>query len=380
MTLTNTTNAPISIPYTLTVTAINGGCVSTDIVNVTVNPAAIVSAGPAVSVCDGRTVRLGTPGQAGYTYAWTPATGLSSPSVAQPDFTAVNTGSAPITVKFYLTATTAAAVGGCSKRDSVTVTVNPRPAPATIAGPRSVCPTVTGIGYSVVNPTATAYQWLVNGGTIASGQGTTAISVNWGAANANGRVRVFRLNAQGCSSDTTTLPVVINTRLQTPTPTGPTTVCQADGPHTYQAFAVNGSTYSWQIIGGTQASSSGSSVAVNWNPVTVPTTGKIVVTETSNPASGVRCLGESDTLRVLINPSPRTTLALTGPAPRVPARGHHGHHTARRPARLHVCFRGEWYAGDGQRQLLRPLDHHARHLRGDGARNYGPGLRRAPLH
>ncbi|GAB3577922.1 T9SS type B sorting domain-containing protein [Hymenobacter daeguensis] len=318
-TLTNTGTTPNPVVFTLTATTANG-CVATSTVTVTVNPAAVANAGPAVAVCDGKRVTLGTTALAGYTYSWSPATSLSSATAAQPVLTGVNTGTAPITQTYTLTATTA---NGCVSTSTVVVTINPRPAAEAITGPASVCPTVTGIAYSVVNPAATAYTWLINGGTIASGQGTPAITVNWGVASTGGYVKVFRLNAQGCSSDTTTLPIIINQRLQTVRPTGPgdivavaplpRSVCQADGPYTYiSGVFANGSSYSWQIIGGTQVSTAQNTVTVNWNPVTVPTLGKIVVTETSNPSGGI-CRGVSDTLKVLINPSPRTNLAINSP-------------------------------------------------------------------
>jgi gliding motility-associated-like protein len=318
-TLTNTTTTPNPIVFTLTATTANG-CVATSTVTVTVNPAAVANAGLAVAVCDGKRVTLGTPALTGYTYSWSPATNLSSATAAQPQLTGVNLGTTPLTQTYTLTATT---TNGCVSTSTVVVTINPRPAAEAITGPASVCPTVTGIAYSVVNPAATAYTWLINGGTIASGQGTPAITVNWGVASTGGYVKVFRLNAQGCSSDTTTLPIIINQRLQTVRPTGPgdivavaplpRSVCQADGPYTYvSGVFANGSSYSWQIIGGTQVSTLQNTVTVNWNPVTVPTLGKIVVTETSNPSGGI-CRGISDTLKVLINPSPRTNLAITSP-------------------------------------------------------------------
>ncbi|GAB3844530.1 hypothetical protein GCM10028822_01910 [Hymenobacter terrigena] len=325
-TLTNTTTAPNPITFTLTATTANG-CVATSTVTVTVNPAAVADAGPDAAVCDLKTIALGTPARAGYTYSWAPATGLSSTTAAQPVFTASNTTTAPITRTYTVTATTA---NGCVSTDAVVVTINPRPAAAAIVGPASVCPTVTGIAYSVASPTGTTFPpgtpftWQINGGTITAGQGTPAITVDWGVASTGGYLKVFSLNAQGCSSDTTTLPIVINQRLQTVRPTGPGDigvgqppvrgVCQADGPYRYVSGAyANGSSYAWTIIGGTQVSTFQNTVTVNWTPVTVPTIGKIVVTETSNPASGVRCLGTSDTLRVLINPSPRPTLAITAP-------------------------------------------------------------------
>ncbi|MCC3153095.1 gliding motility-associated C-terminal domain-containing protein [Hymenobacter sp. BT770] len=318
VTLTNTTGAPIIQTYVLTVVS-GASCSSVGSVRVTVNPEAIANAGPARAACAGQPTTLGAPAQAGYTYSWSPATGLSSSTVAQPVLRGVNTTALPLTVTYTLTATSAE---GCVKTDAVTVTVNPRPAAEGIVGPVSVCPTVTGIAYSVPTPAATAYTWLVSGGTIASGQGTPAVTVDWGGASSGAYLKVFRLNAQGCSSDTTTLPVIINPRLQTVRPTGPgdilaaaplpRAVCQADGPFTYSSgvFA-NGSSYSWQIIGGTQVSTAQNTVTVNWAPVSVPTIGKIVATETSNPAGGI-CRGVSDTLKVLINPSPRT-LAIVSP-------------------------------------------------------------------
>ena len=319
-TLTNTTTTPNPITFTLTATTANG-CVATSTVTVTVNPAAVADAGPDAAVCDLKTLILGTPARAGYTYSWAPATGLSSATAAQPVLTAANTTALPITRTYTLTATTA---NGCVSTDAVGVTINPRPLASTIVGPASVCPTVTGIAYSVANPVGTAFTWLIRGGTIASGQGTPAITVDWGVASTGGYLKVFSLNAQGCSSDTTTLPIIINPRLQTVRPTGPgdvqavaplpRAVCQADGPYRYVSGAfANGSSYAWTIIGGTQTSTSQNTVTVSWSPVTIPTIGKIVVTETSNPASGVRCLGTSDTLFVNINPSPRPTLAITAP-------------------------------------------------------------------
>ncbi|GAA3983341.1 hypothetical protein GCM10022407_30630 [Hymenobacter antarcticus] len=318
-TLTNTTATPTPVVFTLTATTANG-CVSTGTVTVTVNPAAVAEAGPDQAVCDRKRLTLGAPTRAGYTYSWSPATNLSSATAAQPVFTGVNTTAVPLTLTYTLTATTGS---GCVSTDAVIITVNPRPAAESISGPASVCPTVTGIAYSVPTPAAAAYTWLISGGTIASGQGTPAITVSWGVATTGAFVKVFRLNAQGCSSDTTTLPIIINQRLQTVRPTGPgdilavaplpRAVCQADGPYTYRsgAFAA-GSSYSWLIIGGTQVSTLQNTVTVSWSPVTVPTIGIIVVTETSNPAGGV-CRGVSDTLMVQINPSPRTTLAIVSP-------------------------------------------------------------------
>ncbi|WP_167855237.1 gliding motility-associated C-terminal domain-containing protein [Hymenobacter wooponensis] len=302
------TTATAGQAYTFTLTATTAeGCSATGTVRVTVNPPAVANAGPNATLCDGQRVTLGTPALPGYTYQWSPAPGLSNTSAAQPVFTATNRTQAPLTLTFVLTASAAQT---CPATSTVTVTVNPRPEADSIQGSVSVCPTVQGVAYGIKNSRFTAYQWLVTGGTIASGQGTSAITVNWGAATSTGSVKAFQLNTLGCSSDTVTLPVRVNQQLATQKPTGPLQVCLSDGPFTYQTSYTNGSTYAWQIIGGTQVGTNQASVQVNWTRTGLV---KLVVTESSNPTGG-RCFGQSDTLYVNVLPSPATNLAVAGPS------------------------------------------------------------------
>ncbi|HEX8424745.1 gliding motility-associated C-terminal domain-containing protein [Hymenobacter sp.] len=300
----NTGTTPQVVVYTLTATTAEG-CVNTSTVRVTVNPAAVANAGTDAAVCDGRRITLGTTGLTGYTYQWSPATNLNNATAAQPTFTGVNTTQNPLTLTYIVTATTAQ---NCVGRDTVRITVNPRPLPDSIQGSASVCPTVQGVAYSIRNARGTAYQWLVTGGTIASGQGTAAITVNWGTASTTARVQAFRLNALGCSSDTVTFPVRVNQQLTTQRPTGPLNVCLADGPFTYQTQLTSGSTYGWQIVGGTQVGTNQNTVQVNFTRAGIA---KLIVTESSNPAGG-RCLGQSDTLYVTVRPSPASNLAISG--------------------------------------------------------------------
>ncbi|MBD2716312.1 gliding motility-associated C-terminal domain-containing protein [Microvirga sp. STR05] len=305
LTLTNTTGAPQTFNYTLTAST-DQNCISTGTVRVTVNPAPIVNAGADSVLCDRKTITLGSTALTGYSYQWSPATNLSSATTARPVFTAVNTTQTPLTLTYVVTANTSQ---NCIGRDTVRITVNPRPLLDSIQGAASVCPTVQGIAYSIRSPRGTSYQWIVTGGTLASGQGTAAITVNWGTATPTASVKAFQVNSLGCSSDTVVFPVRVNQQLVTQRPTGPLTVCLANGPFTYQTQLTNGSTYGWQIIGGTQVSSSQNTVQVNF---TQPGRAKLVVTESSNPAGG-RCLGQSDTLYVNVLPSPATNLLVAGP-------------------------------------------------------------------
>ena len=312
LSLPNLGDAPLTVTYTLTITTPEG-CALVSTVPVTVNPAAVVDAGADAALCADQTLTLGSPARPGYAYLWSPATGLSSATVARPVLTARNATDAPLNVLYQLRATTAL---GCVATDEVVVTVNPRPAAVGISGPASVCPTVTGVAYSVL-PAPVAggagltYEWRIRGGEITGGQGTAAITVSWGPARDDARLQVLVRNAQTtCESDLTTLPVRINLELQTARPTGPLRVCQADGPFTYQTIFTTGSVYTWNIVGGTQLSASGSSVTVRWDRVGL---GQLTVLETSNPSAGIRCLGQSETVNVQVLPSPLANLTIEGP-------------------------------------------------------------------
>ncbi|RZK60882.1 MAG: hypothetical protein EOO59_06420, partial [Hymenobacter sp.] len=104
------------------------GCTPTGQVTVTVLPRPAASAGAAVSICPGGTAPLGAPPTAGLTYSWSPATGLSSSTAANPTVTLPNTTTAAITQTYTLTATNAAS--GCQASSSVIVTVLPPPVAA----------------------------------------------------------------------------------------------------------------------------------------------------------------------------------------------------------------------------------------------------------
>lgn len=113
--LSSTTIAnPVATPsvttdYTVVVT--NNGCTKEDVVRVTVLSAPTADAGPDKNVCLGSTTTLNASG--GITYLWTPATGLSSNTIANPVVsTTVNT-----------TYTVSVSNGGCSGTDVVNVNV-----------------------------------------------------------------------------------------------------------------------------------------------------------------------------------------------------------------------------------------------------------------
>jgi hypothetical protein len=93
------------------------GCSAYDTVTVKVRPGPVVDAGDSVTICPGSSVTIGglaTGGTGPYRYTWTPATGLSSSTVATP------VASPTAATRYVLEVTDAS---GCTGRDSVTVTI-----------------------------------------------------------------------------------------------------------------------------------------------------------------------------------------------------------------------------------------------------------------
>jgi gliding motility-associated-like protein len=200
-TAVNATTSPITTTYTLTVTNANN-CTAQDQVNVTVNPSPIITAISNQTVCNGSQTTAITFANnlTGTTYAWTnntPSIGLAatgSGNIAA--FTAVNTGSAPVTATISVTGTNS----GCTSAPATTFTisVNPTPTVNNFTN-QTVC---AGSSNAAVVPTGattgTNYNWTNSNTTIglaASGTGTipTFTAVNAGATAVTSTVTVTPL-------------------------------------------------------------------------------------------------------------------------------------------------------------------------------------------
>ncbi|MDB5267058.1 MAG: hypothetical protein JWP58_98, partial [Hymenobacter sp.] len=265
---TGVINLGSSTPGTYVVTntlAATGGCAAvTATATVTVNPAALANAGPAVALCAGASATLGTAAVAGTTYAWSPATGLSSATAAQPTVTLPNTTGTPITTTYTLTATTAA---GCSASATVAVTVNPA-AVATFSYPAG--------GYCASQATAVT-PTLGTGASAGTYSSTTGLTINAttgaivpGTSTAGTYVVTNRVTtATGCVT-TATFSVTINATPTTPTVTAAyngtvttLTSSAATGNQWYlNGVAIVGATGPTYVVQGTGAGQLGSYTVV----------------------------------------------------------------------------------------------------------------------
>lgn len=133
--------------YSVTATLTATGCSKYDDMTLTVNPLPYVSAGPDVTSCAGNASLIGSSPIGTTTYQWSPTTALTSPTISDPY------ASPTVTTTYIVTAT----ASGCSKKDTVKVTVNPLP--VANAGPDKtiVAGASTTIGTAAI--AGNSYYW-----------------------------------------------------------------------------------------------------------------------------------------------------------------------------------------------------------------------------
>ena len=165
-----------------------------------------------------------------------------------------------------------------------------------VTGSISVCPNINGVPYTATALDGYTYNWTVDGGTIASGQGTNEIIVNWGDTNPSAKVTVEAVSDFECTT-VVTYAVKINEQLEPPIPEGPNFVCYTDlvNEQTYFTPVTPGSDYDWHITNGTITSGDGTNeITVLWDG---SGTGTLYFTESTRTATDI-CDGDSPLLTI----------------------------------------------------------------------------------
>ncbi|MEL7532129.1 MAG: T9SS type A sorting domain-containing protein [Bacteroidota bacterium] len=144
-------------------------------VNVTTTSNAITTGGDQ-SICEGQSVNLTAFGAGATSYNWSPATGLSNSTIANPIASPTVTTTYTVIADFP---------NGCSAEDYVTVTVNPLPSLSVSPPVAYTCPGAN-VTLTANAPTATNFNWSSGGGAaneIVSPAATTTYTVNVSDAN-----------------------------------------------------------------------------------------------------------------------------------------------------------------------------------------------------
>lgn len=189
--------------------------------------------------------------------------------------------------------------GNCSDSASQYIYVAANPA-ASISGTKVVCANSSGFSYSTTSPGST-FNWNVTGGTIASGQFSPTVAINWGAAG-QGIITLNETNSYGCQSSIQDTIQIIDPIINT-TISGPDTVCASATGNVY-SVAASSVLYQWKVVGGIITSGNNTStISVDWNNATQGTLSVKLINS---------CFSDTtfyDT--VLIQPSPNPMI--TGP-------------------------------------------------------------------
>lgn len=190
---------PITTPlsptsYTVTVTN-SAGCTSTD--NILVSPPYDVDAGFNRSICPGESITIGMADLgAGYTYSWSPTTGLSSSTVSNP------TASPTVNTTYTLTVDNGA---GCILTDDITIEMKQTPTLETISAQTICMSSCTEL--EILNPeSGVTYYWSPSA-SLSSSTGTSVIACPSGTTT----YTVTAVSPENCTASTNTTINVLPT-------------------------------------------------------------------------------------------------------------------------------------------------------------------------
>ena len=304
----NPTDSSQFYSYQVVVTNTTTGCIDSLGFDAEIRPLPISDAGLDIAICSSFSDTIGTAATPNYTYSWSPTNGLSSTTVSNPIVT-LTTGQFPDSSQYVVTTE----LDACFTSDTITVTVNPVPQVDTIFGGISICPDLQDVQYYIIDSLGFInYQWFAVGGTVEAPSNNDTVIVDWGPANPNAGLFVIPTNAFGCSRDTTSIDIVINSVLTSPPPIGDTSVCLGTAQNLLYAVPfTTGYTYNWSspsINHTLLPVGNGSQVLYTFNEAGVA---QIFVEQTVTTVTST-CLGFSDTLTVIVHPDPLDTLPILG--------------------------------------------------------------------
>jgi hypothetical protein len=323
--LVNTTSNAITVPYTYAISSPDG-CINSQTVNISVKPLPVFSSAGTATVCSGIIFNY-TPNSStgGTTYTWsrqvlpTISNGAGAGAgTGNPAEILVNTSTTAVIVPYAYVLT----AGGCSNPQTVNLTVN-----ATPIVPDQVTSTCNSTAFNVNPsnvPTGTVYTWTVptyspafsiNGGSAQPiAQSTISQTLNNSTASPANATYTVTPVANSCTGNSFLITVTVNTATVLSTSLAPPAVCSNAVFNYNPASNTPGASFAWTravVPGISNNAAAGSNnpaetlINITPNPVTVSYTYNL-----NTPNS---CLN-SQTISVVVNPSPILTSTLTPPA------------------------------------------------------------------
>ncbi|MBN2666834.1 MAG: hypothetical protein JXR67_10005, partial [Bacteroidales bacterium] len=201
-------------------------------------------------------------------------------SNAIPALAAGGPGTYLFTISYIQDATGSTGIRDFETSAEITIYASPEPV---ISGLLTT-PANSLVTYSTPSVPGVTYTWNVTGGTIQSGQGTSSITILWGAGPLGSIILSETVTTGGCSASTLPYEVTI-TDIPNPSVSGNNSVC-LESTEEYSTPLVSGHSYSWTVTGGTYTiGPTNNIIYVTWTSVgngevTVEETGSTTVTST----------------------------------------------------------------------------------------------------
>ena len=221
-----------------------------------------VNAGNDTNMCSGATIKIGKPGSSAYTYSWSPKTGISDTTLANPNLTLTNATASPVSYTYILVTNRGI---GCKSQDTVKITVYPQ-LKAIAGSATAIClkdsVTIGGASSATGGNAPYTYKW-----TPATGLRSTSIANPKAKPIVTTTYKLSVTDAKGCTA-TDSIKVTVN-----PVPTASAgadvTICKKDTATLGGSPSASGGTspftYSWSPSTGLSSTSTS-------NPKAYPTT------------------------------------------------------------------------------------------------------------
>jgi PKD-like domain/GEVED domain/Secretion system C-terminal sorting domain/Beta-propeller repeat len=319
-TITNTAITQQIVSYTATPTSAAGCVGSGQVISLAVNPKPSMSSTSAVTICSGTSIGLALTSNVAATYSWiasdnanTTGESLTAQNGATLNNTITNNSATTQVVNYTVTPTTGACAGNAQV---INVTVNPLPA-MTNANAATICSGET-VSIALTSNVVATYSWLAADNTNTIGESITtqtASSIGNTITNSTSSVQtvVFTVtpSAASCTGNAQTINLTVNP-LPTITSASTSTICS--GATASLVLTSNpASTYTWiaadnaNTTGESTVSQTGSNINNTIiNTTAVAQTVSYTVTPTSTAGA---CVGNSQSVDMLINPTPSMTSA-----------------------------------------------------------------------